>query len=662
MPHALSPLPLGFASVMLLMLCACGEESTENPGSTTPAQGDMGSVLDADMDESMTPEPARDFWEGELMDARWGKLERQDPAGPIFLLKRAESLVAASLYRELPIMTGAAMLTEATLSGAIDAPFCAAWVTAEQVSYGCAPDFEVLASTPTGGRGYHLTVSQDGAKLWYRQSSVPGLLVLNEMNAWEEVEVFESSISYYSDAIALEESGRGCLVNSTDQASISRVEGVSPIRVEECVLHHNGARLSMLGIGRDSASFGYAEDAEQPDASGVTRQQLTSIALPIEDALALADLGEEVAIFGLVDGTLHATVLRELSSSAGEITATLSRGAMEAWSELQGVRALEVFADGPQLLAIAQGSLAGKAGVHLLRASSQDLPTGTTSPDEPFLRIALPADVFSAAASPDGTIFTSAGRVAYRIAPGGEPEVLGNLGWSTATDIQAVSSSSAVFSTTGNASAIQSYSGGIWGESFPAAHQGALGSAEVYFRQDQQPQVCVSVISASELEPAQCVDSDGYPTISDLFFDSSGKRMLLLQTGDLVGEQEQLLATLPSALRANAGARHSHQAEDGSIWAYTTQNKDIFTLSGDTWINTGFSFELGFSEDIFQLHAISANEAYAARRNTIYRYDGMTWSEVDFGRELVKVYGLAGTQATGLLVLDDRKLYQEKKK
>lgn len=659
---------LRFTSIALLTaLTACGpkdEEAPRDDGADMSvdvtmdmgtSSGDMGG-----MEEMGATAPPLVFeqtsWPGaKLLDTAWGRIAAEDVEGPLALIVTDQRLELVSAARTVTLSEGVAV-KEGSLAGRQVGPICAAWVVDATVSVACGPDFSAPVTHEVDGEGYHLSVTEASMTLWYKQGASAHSLVRMGEGAFEEVELYESSVSYFGDAVTYDSGEElstpvavGCLIDSGSSASF---EGLSEQRfgsdVTRCVFSANGARLSALAANTTRASV-VAHDGS-----------VSAMDLSLRGARAVADFGDEVVLLSVVDGRLSAAKV----NAQGE----LSGGVLTAWAEVSEVSEVGAFAAGDELLAIVQGSVGEESGVHVLRVSRADLPQQAFGSDAPFEALELPTPVYGAAAmAPAGEVFAITNDRLYRALPGQMPQELGRLERGGGTpSLLAVSGERALYlSNSGSSEQMQLF----WdGAIEPVISEEVVGNGTRAFGGE------LYVMRSAPQDVAPCVERvDGpstftrlgcFPEGRDVYGSSSGLVAIvfgfdgepvsyMLRDGRIVNQAEEVSA---SSLTTTGYIERAQQAEDGSLWVVESRRFQVHGSAG--WKAVALPEGAGL---LAKYHAVSESLAWMTdSTHRVYRYDGASWSEVELGFSPVRLDALGGSREHGLMIVADTVVYRER--
>ncbi|MEM9193808.1 MAG: hypothetical protein AAGF12_31825, partial [Myxococcota bacterium] len=540
-----------------------------------------------------------------------------------------------------------------------DGPICAAWVADDELRFGCAPDFNVTATRASDGDGYQLTVGARSTTLWYQSGASADALILDG-TGFREQELFESSISYFRDALVLDGQGYACMISASDRATVkgNGLEGSSPIRATSCHLAATDTgQPSVLAIGSEELSYGTWVENEFDQLWPV------ALAAPAGGAKAHAVLGSDVVVLREFRDVLYATTFRDVRVGGNPFEPTLEAaritdGPLDAFQSLTDLGRAKAFAASPtELVAIIEATTEGERGIYRLSVPRTALSETELGANDPFVRVDVPGDIYDADtlggithfAALGGGAFDRSGTV-YRLGAAA-PEPLGQT-FSNPNILLALSPTAAAF-TDGRQERIQFVRSTVENEVF-LRHRGFLGRLEgqLYIALENESfEICVARMDGASPTIVGCPGPGaGRSTMRHAFFSGTESSGAILYTnGDfrtLSGE------TLPS-ISSSIGS--AHQGPDGTIAAATNEGVQLF--DGTSWTNIG-----GPDRPVQHLRLFSPTEAWAATdRNTLHRFDGSGWEEIDLGFAVERLDGLAGDSESGLFIVANERLYRQRR-
>ncbi len=195
---------------------ACGSDASEASGDGSP--GPDSTVL-----EPCTP---LSFSQTLPLQTPFSLLDIAPYQGSAIALVNGASIglqLVTEDLRSIPIDTEEA--THAALSRRADDSVCVTWAPLQEgpVHRACSPDFEKVEAGGTLDVNGHFHVAEsatDGPIAFYQGGFNGADAAVQRSGVWSEIELYESSVSYFRDAFSVGGFAHGCMITQSDRAAI----------------------------------------------------------------------------------------------------------------------------------------------------------------------------------------------------------------------------------------------------------------------------------------------------------------------------------------------------------------------------------------------------------------------------------------------------------
>ncbi len=577
---------------------------------------------------------------GKLLDATWGVLDLADEPGPVALVQRDGELFVKGEYREVKLAQGEFL--DASLSAREDDTVCAVWRLDSTLSYGCAPSFAVTATYETDGVRHHLSASPDASTVWYQSFSSADALVL-QGDTFTQQELFESSVSFFTDSTVFNGEGVGCLRNSRGRAEIYGYFGTTDEPIDRCALSQNGSRLGLLAATDIQAWYGVGT----VDDAGAT---LASLSFPVFGALGLADLDDQAVILRSQDKEFYAVILSNIETKedfSGKriLTADIAEGKIPEWSGLGTIDKLVAFRDGKNVRALVASRLNGERLIHDFFLPANAFPTAPLGDDSLFDLVDVGSgSVDQVETARDGTTYFVSGGNVFRL---GESTSLGSLNFNISHAIMAIDDSQALFSTN-DQRRLQTLNGTLRdSENIDHFLSGTVAGVGYISIQDPETLEYCVVPHLRRDEPIGC-----FRDAIRFLFAGPGDSLEGALVYDEDGQLRQLDGTPVGAPRYTGFSfENRKQGRDGSIWSGPK-----YTWNGSQWESTGFPHNTWTA-----FYPVSQTEAWASGGEyALYHYTDGTWTLFETRLPFDRINDLSVSDAGQLLLVTQRKLFLQR--
>lgn len=330
--------------VSLVLFPACGSDASGEFGDGSP---------DSTVQEPCTP---LSFSQTLPLQTPFRLLDMAPYEGSAIALVNGASvglqLVTEDL-RSIPIDSEEA--THAALSHGADDSVCVTWAPLQEgpVHRACSPDFEQVEAGGTldiNGNFHVAESAAEGPIAFFQGGFSSADAAMQRSGVWSEVELYESSVSYFRDAFSVDGFAHGCMITQSDRAAIvgeldlgAGFRGLDRIvtdptpSIQGCRMNAVGNEFSAVLVDADDEAY---RATASIGSSGLIASSWTSqpIASDVNDRFDYAVSETEYALVYRDDDTGDNVIRRNVAGAwdTQVVTAAGTLGYPRAFYDAQG--------------------------------------------------------------------------------------------------------------------------------------------------------------------------------------------------------------------------------------------------------------------------------------------------------------------------------------